>query len=193
MPGRGALRRRRPFAHKLKLVGGDASSLRWADTGVFRHAQIVEDPAHAACELSHFLGDAPRPAGFDLADGEAAQAGDVFRPMADADAAAVLIKVPIENVVATVLDAPVASVDLENTRGVGFFWFSAGNAVGDFGRALTAFLLHGVPFDDERLPHVGEVEVVIEFGRSPDLSDLDPSVISGRALNKIGFLPVFEA
>ena len=112
--------------------------------------------------------------------------------MARAYPTSVFIIVPIEDVVATVLDAPVASVDLENTRWVGFSWFSAGNAVGDFGRALTAFLLHGVPFDDERLSHVGEVEVVIEFGRSPDLSDLDPSVIRGRALNKIRFLPVFE-
>ena len=74
-----------------------------ADAGVFGHAQIVEDQAHVARELAHFLGDAARPAGFDHADGEAAQPGDVFRAVAHSDTAAVLVEVPIENVVTTVL------------------------------------------------------------------------------------------
>jgi len=66
-----------------------------AEAGVFGHAQIVEDQAHVPRQLSYFLGDAPCPAGFDDANGEAAQPGDVFRTVAGTDAAAVLIIVPV--------------------------------------------------------------------------------------------------
>jgi len=38
---------------------------------VFRHAQVVEDQAHVAVELAHFLGDAFKRLGLDEADGEA--------------------------------------------------------------------------------------------------------------------------
>jgi hypothetical protein len=39
---------------------------------VLRHAQVVEDQAHIAIELAHFLGDALNRLGLDEADGEAA-------------------------------------------------------------------------------------------------------------------------
>ena len=71
-----------------------------------------------ARELAHFLGDTPRPPGFDQADGETAQPGDVLRAVARTDATAVLIKIPIENIVATVLDGPVPAVNLEHAPGL---------------------------------------------------------------------------
>ena len=86
----------------------------------FRSCAIVEDPAQVAPQWAHFLRDAACPAGFDHADGEATQAGEVFRTVAHPDAAAVLIIVPIEKVVAAVLDGPVPAVDLKHPAWTGF-------------------------------------------------------------------------
>ena len=72
-----------------------------------------------ARELSHFRRDAPRPLGFDHADREAAKPGMAFRAVAGTDATAVLIIVAIEDVVATVLDRPEATVHFENALRVG--------------------------------------------------------------------------
>ena len=52
------------------------------------HAQVVEDQAGVFVELAHFLGDAAHALGLDQTDGEAAQAGDISRAKAGADAAA---------------------------------------------------------------------------------------------------------
>ena len=108
------------------------------------------------CELAHFLRDATRPAGFDHADGEAAQAGDVFRAVAGADAAAVFIIIPIENVMATVLDDPMSAIDLENALRAGLGGGSTGEAVGDFPGSGAGLFLGHVPLDDESLLHSGE-------------------------------------
>ena len=62
------------------------------------HAQVVEDQASVTVELAHFLSDAAHALGLDQTDGEAAQAGDVLGAVAGADAAAVLVVVPIEDV-----------------------------------------------------------------------------------------------
>ena len=87
--------------------------------GVGGHAQVVEDQASVFVELAHFLSDAFHALGLDQTDGEAAQAGDVLGAVAGADAAAVLVIVPIEDVVAAVFDGPVAAVDLEQALGIG--------------------------------------------------------------------------
>ena len=50
--------------------------------------------------------------------------------MAGADAAAVLVIVPVEDIVATVFDGPVPPVDLQYLLGVGLFRGLAGDAVG---------------------------------------------------------------
>jgi hypothetical protein len=70
--------------------------------------------------------------GFDHADSEEAKPGDVFRAVAGTDETAVLLIVPIENVVATVLDRSVPAVDLENALRVSLLSGSAGKAVADF-------------------------------------------------------------
>ena len=81
--------------------------------------------------MAYFLGDAAHALGLDQTDGEAAQPGDVLRAVAGADAAAVLVVVPIEDVVAAVFDGPVAPVDFEQTAGIGLCRRAAGDAVGD--------------------------------------------------------------
>lgn len=93
---------------------------------------------------------------------------------------------------AAILYAPVATVNLEHTLGVGLFRRSTGDAVSDFGRALAALLLYGLPFNHESLSYMGKVEVVVEFGGGPDLSDLYSPVVGRRILNEIRFLPVAE-
>src|SRR6266545_564730 len=94
------------------------------------HAQVVEDQASVTVELAHFLSDAAHALGLDYANGEAAQAGDVLGAVAGADAAAVLVVVPIEDVVAAVFDGPVATVDFEQALGIGLCGGSTGDAVG---------------------------------------------------------------
>jgi hypothetical protein len=37
-----------------------------------------------------------------------------------------------------------------------------------------------------------QVEIGVEFGCGPYFADLDPAVIRGSALNKVGILPVFK-
>ncbi len=60
--------------------------------------------------------------------------------MAGADAATILIIVPIQDVVAAVLDGPVPTVDLQDTSGIGLCLGSAGDAVGDFMGAFPGLL-----------------------------------------------------
>lgn len=140
--------------------------------------------------VPHFLRDAPRPMGFDRADSEAAKPGDVFRAVAGTDATAVLLIVPIENVVATVLDRPVPAVDLENALRVSLLGGSAGKAVGDFSGSLTGLCLEAIALDDKGLSHVRKVEVVIEFSGGPDLAGFEASVIRGRSVHKSPFIDV---
>ena len=106
-------------------------------TCVFSHSQVVKDQAYIARELSHFLCDVARSFGLDDANGETAQPGNVFRAMASAYAAAVFVIVPIDNVMATVFDAPVATVGGKNALSVGLLGGSAGDAVGDFAGAIS--------------------------------------------------------
>lgn len=142
--------------------------------------------------MPHFLGNAAHPFGFNDPDSEAAKPGDVFRTVTYPYSTAILVIVPIDNVVAAVLDGPVLPVDLEHMLRVGLFGGPAGDAVGNIQRDLARFLLYAVTFDDECLSNMREVEVVIEFRGCPDLSGFDSSVIRGRILNEVRLLPIPE-
>ena len=100
------------------------------------------------------------PFGFDHSDSEAAKPGYVFRAVAGTDATAVLIVIPIENVVATVLDRPMAAVDLENALRVGLLGGAAGEAIGDFLEKSRRSFCRSVPLHQKGLSHVRKVEVV---------------------------------
>ena len=112
--------------------------------------------------------------------------------MASAYPAAVFVIVPIDNVMAAVFDAPVAAVGGKNALSVGLLRGSAGDAVGDFTGVFTAFFICRLPFYDKSLSDMGEVEVVIEFGCSPDFSGFDSSMVRGRIVNEIRLLPILE-
>ena len=81
-----------------------------------RHAQVVEHETGAEAEFAHHRGDGLRGflEGLEDAHREAAQPGDVLWAVAgaDADAAAILIVVPVDDVM-DAFDAPMAAIDRE--------------------------------------------------------------------------------
>ena len=93
---------------------------------------------------------------------------------------------------ATILDSPVATIDVEDMLWICLLCRSAGDAVSDFTRAGAGLFLGSVPFDEERLSDMGEVKVAVNFGGGPDLSDFDSSMVRGRRLNEIGLLSILE-
>ena len=64
--------------------------------------------------------------GFDEADAEAAQSGDVLAAVSSANAAAVFVVVPVNYVMATIFYTPMLAVRLKNFFGIGFFRIAAG-------------------------------------------------------------------
>ena len=98
---------------------------------VFRHPQVIEDQPRAAMEFPHFLRHTVHPFGFDDTDGKTSQAADVFWAMAGSYPTAVLVEVPVDDVMAAILDAPVAPVRVEYLLGVGLLGRSAGDTIGE--------------------------------------------------------------
>ncbi len=82
-------------------------------------------------ELPHLLRHTVHTFGVDDTDGEASQTGDVFRTVTGSNPTAVFVKVPVDDVMAAILDAPMASVGLEHLFGVGLVRGSTGDPVGD--------------------------------------------------------------
>ncbi len=78
--------------------------------GIAAHAQIVEDASDIAGELSDSGGNAIAALGLDQAGGEATQTGEVFRTMTGAYGAAVLVPVPVKDIVMG-FHAPVVAVE----------------------------------------------------------------------------------
>ena len=130
--------------------------------------------------------------GFDDTDGEASQAGDVFRAIASADAATVLIIVPVEDIMTAVFDAPVATVGSEHPLRIRLFRGPAGDAIGDFTGRFPGFFLCGLALDDKRLSEVREVQIAVEFGGSPDFADFDAAVIRCVGMDNIRALAVVK-
>ena len=93
--------------------------------------------------------------------------------MAGTDATAVLIKVPVQDVVAAVFDRPVTAVDLQQALRIGLLGRSAGDAVGKFAAVLAGFFVQDFAFDDEGLGDVGEIKVSVQCSGGPDAARLD--------------------
>ena len=112
--------------------------------------------------------------------------------MAGADATAIFVVVPIDDVVAAIFDTPVSAVGLEQALRVGLLGGSAGDAVSGVVRGFAAFLVDGVTFDEVGLRDVGEIEIVVEGSGSPDLTRLDASMIGWVNGEEVGCLPILE-
>ncbi len=136
--------------------------------------------------------DAAYAFGFDDANGESPQSSDVFRAVTSAYSAAVFVKVPIDNVMTAVFDAPVATIGGKHALGIGLFRSSAGNTICYSTGVFTAFFICGLPLDEKSLSDVGKVKIAVEFGCGPDFTDFDTAVIRRVAMDKIGVLPVFK-
>ena len=106
--------------------------------------------------------------------------------MTRADGAAVLVPVPVEEVVAAVLDGPVTAVIGQDGRGIGAVRGVVGEAVDGFGRTLAGGFLDDVAFDDEGLADARKVEVVVETGGGPDRALFDAPMRQGERLAEVG-------
>jgi hypothetical protein len=112
--------------------------------------------------------------------------------VASADAAAVFVEGPVEDVMATVLDTPVPAIELEEPLGVGLLGRATGETVGEFDAALAGLFVEALALDDEGLPDMGEVEVPVEGRGGPDPAGFDPAVVRRRGLDEIGLLALLE-
>src|SRR5512135_3618989 len=160
--------------------------------GVFGHPQVVQDQADVTRQLSNFLGYTADLFGFDYANSESAHSSDILRAVAGSDSPSVFIVVPVQNVMTTILNRPVAAIYLEHTLRSRFFGCSAGDAISHLTRALARFFIGEVTFNREGLTDMRKVQIVIELGCGPDLSNLDSSMVRRRILNKIRSFAVLE-
>ena len=164
----------------MDAVSRVRSAGRWSRGGVVGHFEEVEDAARVPGKTAHGLGDS-EPARLDDADGEASQPGHVLRAVAGADAAAVLVEAPVEDVVHR-LDAPVSTIEGEEALGGCALGGEAGDAVDGFDAPLGGLDLDGVASNGEDLSDTGEVEVVVELGGDPDGAPFATAVLGLRPL-----------
>lgn len=82
-------------------------------------------------QLPHFLSDAFDFFRFEKTDGELTQATDVFRPMSFANPTSVFIEIPIQDVMTTVFDGPMAAINLQQALWRCLTGSSTGQTVSD--------------------------------------------------------------
>jgi len=96
-----------------------------------------------------------------------------------ANAAAVFIVVPVNDVMATIFYTPMLAVRLKDFFGISLFWLATGHSVNDFMRVFTGFLFNGLSFNHEGLSDVREIQVTVKRRGCPYFSGFDASVIGG--------------
>lgn len=112
--------------------------------------------------------------------------------MAGSYSTSVFVVIPVDDVVAAVFNTPVAAIDSQDLVGIGLLGRLTGDATNDFTRDFPGFFLDCLPFDHEDLAKAGEVEIIIEFYRGPDLPDLDSAMAGIRAGGR-RFAAIFKA
>ena len=130
--------------------------------------------------------------GFDKADSEAAQPGDVYGATSCPDTAAVFVVVPINHVVATVFNAPMFAVGLKDFFGIRLLGRATGQPVNNFVTTLSRFFVDAFPLDHEGLADMGEIQVLVDCCGCPDFAGFDAAMIGRGIVDKIRFLPVIE-
>ena len=122
--------------------------------------------------------------GLEHAQREVAQARGVRRAMPGTDAAAVFIVVPIHLVVLG-FDAPVATIESQQTLWRGLIRWPTGDAEYHFAAPYARFLIDAIAFNKEALANVREVEVIVQFARAPDAALFDAPVGQGRLFGEV--------
>ncbi len=84
-------------------------------------------------ELPNFLRHTGDAFGFDEAYCEPSEPRDVFRTVAGPDAAPIFTEVPVEDIVATILIAPMSPIDLQDLLGISLVRGATCDAIGDVG------------------------------------------------------------
>jgi hypothetical protein len=116
--------------------------------------------ADIANELSHFLSDTAGACGFDERNGETSQSGDVLRPISGSYPAAVLVEVPVKDVMATVFVGPVPPVDGKDAFRIGLFGSLAGYSNDGFAGVFACFFSSYFSLDAEYLSDMRKLEIV---------------------------------
>lgn len=159
---------------------------------VFSHFQIIKDDTNVKGKLTHFLSNVTRALGLDQTDGEATQAGHVFRAVAGADSTTVFIISPIKDVVAAVFYTPVAAVYGKETLSVSLLGWTTGDAIHDFSTGFSGFLFGNLTLDSEGLGDMGELQVGVKRCSGPNFSHLDAAMIRGVAGNQVWCSALFK-
>ena len=124
---------------------------------------VLEDTAATrkliAREFGDGGGDAIGTLGLDESSGEAAQPCEVLRSVAGADGAAVLVPVPIQDVVMG-LDAPMGSVERQESGRIGALRGVVGQPVDDLGGRLAGLLVDAQALNGEGLANEGEIQTL---------------------------------
>ncbi len=114
---------------------------------------------------------------FQDADCEAAKSRHIGWPVTDADARAILVEVPVEDVVAAILDSPVAAIGGEDALGAGLFRRLTGDTKSVFDSDFTGLLEHDLAFGHKNLADMRKVDERIQRRAAPDTTGFDPAVI----------------
>lgn len=142
--------------------------------------------------MAHFLSGIGDALGLEDADGEASQSSDVCRTIAGSNRGTIFIVVPVDDVVAAVLYGPMAALDGEQVLCCGLLRGLAGDPVCDVVRFLAGLFFDRIPFDDESLADVREIEVGVELGGGPDFSCVDSAMLEWSVVDMVGFLAILE-
>ena len=122
---------------------------------------------------------------FEDPDREAAEARDIFGSESGSDAAAILVIVPIDDVM-DAFDPPVAAVDGQHPWRRGLVRRATGDSQRDLTRALPGLLREGFTLDQKDLPDVREIEVRLQRRTAPDAPRLHAPVIGRGNLDEVG-------
>ena len=75
-----------------------------------------------------------------------------------------------------IFNSPMASIQLQQTSRIRFFFRKAGNSINDFFCLFTRFKVGKFSMDTQNLSNVGKVKIIIQLGTGPDLADLQTAM-----------------
>ena len=83
--------------------------------------------------------------------------------MACSDTATILIEIPIDHIVAAILNGPVTAIHFENALWACLFWRATGYPQNDIIGDFSGTFVKGLSHDQEYLPNMWEIEVFIQL------------------------------
>jgi hypothetical protein len=96
----------------------------------------------------------------------------------------VFIEGDIADPVQAVFDGPVGAAELQDAGRLGFLSRKTGDAVDGLAAVFIAGQLGGAAFYTKDLAEIGEIQIMVELGAGPDVTDFQSSVglINGGVL-----------